>query len=245
MRDLRYLRARLRQFGVEAERASRIAKAIAAFRSASPGETGAAGREYAAAGRTYGPKNALFQSVLELDQVLGVDPALFRRLLPFVTVNSRQGGVDPRTAPPALLAALAGAALPQVLALASRPYPNDIDRNDPRLLSGSEAPSGGGAFLVHAEVLLPRGGAIWRRPDAPASGSGHPAAWRRRRQAARRPRAGSTPARSRLAKSRPRSISTRSRPPGQDRAPPAPPVPSAPEATSACHSWAGVPRTAP
>lgn len=69
---------------------------------------GAESREYADAGRPFGPKNAPFESVEELQQVLGITAARYRRLAPWVTVHSRQPGVDPATAPAEVLKAVPG-----------------------------------------------------------------------------------------------------------------------------------------
>ena len=145
-------------FGAEARSADEIAAAIITFRSPPANSLGADDREYAQAGLGYGPKHAPFQSTLELDQVLNVPQDLFRAVLPFVTVYSCQPAVNTRLAPPALLAALAGEPADVVQALAERPYPNDLDRNDPRLRRSQGAPAITGAFLIHAEVLLPNGG---------------------------------------------------------------------------------------
>ena len=46
-------------------------------------------------GEAYGPKNAPFQAAEELDQVPGIDDALYRRLLPLTTVYALQAGFDP------------------------------------------------------------------------------------------------------------------------------------------------------
>jgi general secretion pathway protein K len=100
----------LNGFGATPDQAGNLATAIADFGSTS---TDAAledvkRREYAEAGRPYGPKKALFEPSLELDQVIGMPHQLFRQLLPYITVHSRRPGIDPQAASPALLAALAG-----------------------------------------------------------------------------------------------------------------------------------------
>jgi len=55
-----------------------------------------------------GPETAQtpFWSTLDLARVPGIDASLLRRLLPWVTVDSGQPGIDPTTAPPALAADL-------------------------------------------------------------------------------------------------------------------------------------------
>jgi general secretion pathway protein K len=54
------------------------------------------------AGRNFGPKNAPFESVEELDQIPGLEDAQYRKLIELVTVNSFEAGIDPAVAPPEL-----------------------------------------------------------------------------------------------------------------------------------------------
>ncbi|MDO5505309.1 MAG: type II secretion system protein GspK [Pseudoxanthomonas suwonensis] len=67
---------------------------------------GAEDGDYAAAGRPYGAKDAPFESITELQQLLGMTPELYARLAPNVTVHSRNPDPDPTFAPPAVLTAL-------------------------------------------------------------------------------------------------------------------------------------------
>lgn len=101
----------LKGIGVSSQEAERLAAAIVDYRDpddvASVG--GAESFEYRQAGRLVGPKNAPFDSVDELDQVLGLTPDLVARLRPFVTVHSRANSIDPAVAPLALLQALSRA----------------------------------------------------------------------------------------------------------------------------------------
>lgn len=62
---------------------------------------------YAAAGLSYGPRNAPFQSVEELRLLLGMTDDLFAALRPLATVYSQTGGLDPAFADTRLLAAFA------------------------------------------------------------------------------------------------------------------------------------------
>ena len=59
---------------------------------------GAEEPDYRAAGKTYKPANAPFDSVGELQRVLGVTPALVARIADSLTVYSRQPGINPATA---------------------------------------------------------------------------------------------------------------------------------------------------
>jgi general secretion pathway protein K len=76
--------------------AAKLAAAIIDFRDLddSPVPGGAEAAEYRAAGLPFGPKNAPFTSVSELDQVLGMTPAVLSRIRPLVTVFSSSRGID-------------------------------------------------------------------------------------------------------------------------------------------------------
>lgn len=71
---------------------------------------GAAGNaaDYAAAGRGYGPRHGPFASIEELQMVLGMTPALYRKLAPHVTLWSGQASPDPNVATSLALAAIPG-----------------------------------------------------------------------------------------------------------------------------------------
>ncbi len=104
------VRAVLTGVGVEDETADALVDAIADFRDKDDLKrlNGAEDSDYSAAGRTYGPKNARFETVDELRRVLGVTPEIYRRLAPMVTVYSGRRGINPVTAPHELLLALPG-----------------------------------------------------------------------------------------------------------------------------------------
>ncbi len=155
------LKAAFVGLGLSDRKAQEVARAIVAHRSApnapfgqiAPTPTG---------DKPVPPKEALFETVLELDQVSGVDPALFRALLPFVTVHSRTAGVDARSTPPALFAALSGYPVEDVRTLAAAPYPNNLRRTDPRFPANFNQAGDHGVFLIHAEVRLAAGQTIAR-----------------------------------------------------------------------------------
>jgi general secretion pathway protein K len=148
------LGAALQGFGVDPGRAKDISAAIVAFRSPPQGGVRTLGTT---ADKPFEPKQALFETALELDQVSGIDPDLYRALLPFVTVYSRTPGVDPRASPPALFAALAGFPVEDVRSLIALPYPNRLNRTDPRFPASFNQQGDHGAYLIHAEVLLESG----------------------------------------------------------------------------------------
>ena len=96
--------------GLDGDQADALVDAIADFRD--PDDlrhlNGAEDADYEAAGLPWGAKDAPFEAVQELQQVLGMTPLLYSRLEPLVTVYSGQPGVDPRTAPRGVLRALPG-----------------------------------------------------------------------------------------------------------------------------------------
>lgn len=94
--------------GEAPDAAQRLAARIIDFRDADDDvqEGGAEREEYRTAGLPHGPKNAPFELVGELDQVLGLSPDLLDRLRPFVTVHSYRNVVDLNAAPEPLRALL-------------------------------------------------------------------------------------------------------------------------------------------
>lgn len=75
---------------------------------------GAEKEDYAAAGRHYGPANADFESIDELQQVMGMNNSLFARIEPFLTVYSGQPGINTAMAPREVLLAFPGSSSEQV-----------------------------------------------------------------------------------------------------------------------------------
>ena len=83
--------------GVPSEKAARLAEAILDYRDTDDERmpNGAETAEYLAAGLGWGPKNAAFQTVDELGQVLGMTPEILDQLRPYVGVHSGLVGIDP------------------------------------------------------------------------------------------------------------------------------------------------------
>lgn len=114
---------------------------------------GAELKDYRAANLPYAPRNAPFQSVEELQLVLGMDAATFRQLRPLFTVYTRNGKVDPRLAVPALLRLLQAVG---DVAPAGQGLPGQTPAD-----STAGAPVGrsaaGGIYAILAEAILPEG----------------------------------------------------------------------------------------
>jgi len=86
--------------GIDADAAQRTVEAILDWKDPDDLKhpNGAEAPDYQAAGSKFVPSNAPFESVGELQRVLGMTPALTARLVPSLTVYSRQAGVNLATA---------------------------------------------------------------------------------------------------------------------------------------------------
>lgn len=82
--------------GVQSDAADHLVDAIEDFRDSDDIKrvNGAERADYVAAGLPYGPKNEPFASVEELQQVIGMTPALYARLAPYLTVYTGRAYVD-------------------------------------------------------------------------------------------------------------------------------------------------------
>ncbi len=103
------LTALMQAVGAEREQAERIAAAILDWRDPDPltqVNGGAEDPDYAAAGRPYGAKDAPFETVAEVEQVLGMTPELYARLEPSLTLFSGRGEPDPTYAQAPVLTAM-------------------------------------------------------------------------------------------------------------------------------------------
>lgn len=116
---------------------------------------GAEQEDYRATGLPYGPRNGPFESVPEIEQVLGMTRALRLRITPAVTIYSRQPFLDPDTAQQTAL---------QVLNELKR---ERTDRDAPARLSGAGTARtifnpAGRAFTISARVEQAAGLAVAR-----------------------------------------------------------------------------------
>ena len=120
---------------------------------------GAEAPEYVAAGLKYVPANGPFETVGEVARVLGMTPALFRRIEPLITVYSQQPGINPATASRDVLLVLPDATPETVDAYISQ----RTDALANKLAMPPFPPAqafGAGAALVwriHAEASMPDG----------------------------------------------------------------------------------------
>ena len=107
--DATLLGGLLERVGVEPLLGARLAGAIVDWRDPDPLTQPSGGGEdadYASAGLPYGAKDAPFESVAELEQVLGFTPDIYDRLVPHVTVFSGRARPDAAFAPAEVLDAM-------------------------------------------------------------------------------------------------------------------------------------------
>lgn len=107
--DANLLAALLRALDQPGAQAGQLAAAILDWRdpdSLTQPAGGAEDADYAAAGRPYGAKDAPFEGVAELQQVLGMTPALYAQVAPYLTVYSGRPQPDPAFAAAPVLTAM-------------------------------------------------------------------------------------------------------------------------------------------
>ena len=97
--------------GMKDDEAAAVTDAILDWRDADSLKRlhGAEEAEYIAAGYSYKPANAAFQSNEELRLVMGMTPELFDKVAPLITIYSRQPGINASIASRGVLRALPGA----------------------------------------------------------------------------------------------------------------------------------------
>ncbi len=146
--------------GVELDSVDLLTAALLDFRDIDddPRPNGAEEREYLAAGLNYSPKNARFETIDELAQVLNMSPSLYTKLKPFVTVHSRRAGIDQSVAPPALLEIIRSGADLQPDAL----FPNEFI-----------SPSTNSTFTIIAHARTISGSNFTRRAIVSLNGNGY------------------------------------------------------------------------
>jgi general secretion pathway protein K len=107
--DPALLTAFFQVLGLDQEQAARLSSAILDWRdpdSLTQAAGGGEDEDYAAAERPYGAKDASFESVAELEQVLGMTPELYARAAPHLTVYSGRTRPDPAFATTEVLQAM-------------------------------------------------------------------------------------------------------------------------------------------
>ncbi|MDR3389266.1 MAG: type II secretion system protein GspK [Rudaea sp.] len=108
--DATLLQALFVSIGANTDQAAALSDAIQDWRDADdvPLPHGAESAEYKAAGLSYVPRNAPFQTVSEVQQVFGMNYELYSRIEPAITIYSGGGAPNPAYAPLEVLLALPG-----------------------------------------------------------------------------------------------------------------------------------------
>ena len=122
------------------DQARALAAAIVDWRDGDPLSQpgGAEDPQYEAAGLPYGAKDALFSTVAEVQQVLGMTPSIFARCAEYLTVHSGRNVPDERFAAAAVLQAMnRNPRLPSRL---------------PQGMSGPEVPMGSGTYSIRSRA---------------------------------------------------------------------------------------------
>lgn len=143
--DRPLLEGLLRALGVEATRATQVAGAVLDWRDVDDlrqPSGGAESADYAAAGYPYPAKNARFDSIGELQRLIGMDADLYEQLAPLVTVYG-QARPDARLAQAPVLTAMG---MDAALVIAAR------ERETPG--GGGAMGGGSGIYSVDSRVRM-------------------------------------------------------------------------------------------
>lgn len=156
------LKGLLKSVGLNDEESNILLDAIVDWRDEDdlPHPKGAEVAEYKAAGLKYRPANAPFETVNELQRVLGMTPDLFANLADALTVDSHQAGINAAIAPEKVLLALPGANAELVDAyLVARQEALLKKLLPPPFAPAAAAVAGadGSVYSVRAEAALPDG----------------------------------------------------------------------------------------
>ena len=154
--------------GIDDEQAQGLAAAILDWTDPDDDTrlNGAEIAQYKAAGLSYGPRNAPFDTVTELQQVLGMNYELFRQIEPALTIYSGQGMPNLAYAPEEVLLAQEGMTLDCVQQIQQWKYsqqPRDPAAPPPpecATQAGISIPLAGGGGLtysVQSRAKLPNG----------------------------------------------------------------------------------------
>lgn len=143
--------ALLRAVGVEGDTATDVAAAIIDWRdpdSLTQPSGGAEDPQYSAAERPYGAKDAPFETIAEVEQVLGMTPAIYAAVAEHLTVHSGQAQPDQRFASAAVLQAMG-----------IDPGPIVAQRGGDPLSVGATGNVGGGSgtYSIDSRARLPDG----------------------------------------------------------------------------------------
>lgn len=155
--------------GAEIDVATQIADAIQDWRDTDDlvSPNGAEDDDYDAAGYTYGAKDGLFDTVSELQQVMGVTPEIYAKLAPALTIYSGQSAPNLAFAPYEVILSIPGMTpeLAQQI-IAMRHAWNPLLGGPPPILPDGTplvAQGGTGTYSIKSRATLPNG--AWTELD--------------------------------------------------------------------------------
>ncbi|MCK7594578.1 general secretion pathway protein GspK [Pseudomarimonas salicorniae] len=167
--DVTVLSQFLMGFELPLDEANALAAAIIDWRDPDDLVTlnGAEIEEYEAAGLDYGPRNAPFELIAEVQQVLGMNYALFEQVAPYLTIYSGLAMPNPSFAAAPVLQALPGMdpALAEQ-ALAARFGFDPVLGGDPVAMPDGTplvVTAGSGTYSIRSRARLPNG--AWTELD--------------------------------------------------------------------------------
>lgn len=168
--DIKMLTELFAGIGVEEDQADALAAAIQDWRDADDlvSPNGAEDAEYAAEGYSWGPRNAPFDLVSELLQVLGMTPELYRAVEGAVTVYGGQSRPNLAFAPYEILMTIPGMTpeMAQQIIEARHAWDPASGMPPPLLPDGTPlmAQGGTGTYSIESRATLPNG--AWTQVDA-------------------------------------------------------------------------------
>ena len=149
--DQPLLSAFFRALGIPADKAGAIAGATIDWRDADPltqPQGGAEDPEYASAGLPYGAKDAPFETVAEIEQVLGMTPATYKLAAPYLTVFTGSGTPD---------ASLAQAPVLTAMGLDGKALVAAREAQPPATATGGLIGGGSGTYSIRSVARLREG----------------------------------------------------------------------------------------
>ncbi|NLB13638.1 MAG: general secretion pathway protein GspK [Gammaproteobacteria bacterium] len=168
--DIKMLTELFAGIGVEQDQADALAAAIQDWRDADDlvSPNGAEDAEYAAEGYSWGPRNAPFDLVSELLQVLGMTPDIYRQVERSLTVYAGQSRPNLAFAPYEIILSLPGMTpeMAQQIIEARHAWDPASGMPPPLLPDGSPlmAQGGTGTYSIESRATLPNG--AWTQVDA-------------------------------------------------------------------------------
>jgi general secretion pathway protein K len=140
--------------GLDVASAQTLAANIADWRNPLATDSAGTRQRYAQAGLDHGPRHAPFASLEELQAVLGMDPALYEKVAPAITIWSHRESPAVFHAPALALAALPGMDLARAREYVALRDKTPANAAPPQLPTGLSA---GGTMGTSAKTILAEG----------------------------------------------------------------------------------------